>query len=114
MSDDMNDVFDEEKMSEDDLISDELMWLTMLKLRPKQVLESEFIKNHDVERVDRNDQFLLIMTKLNIRGKGFRAFWSGTELDKTYFIVEDGTSKAYTKRYKASFPNDSISESGPE
>jgi hypothetical protein len=54
------------------------------------------------------------MTKLNMRGKGFRAFWSGTELDKTYFIVEDGTSKAYTKRYKASFPNDSISESGPE
>lgn len=114
MTDDMNDIFDAEKMSENDLISDELMWLTMIKLRPKQVLESDFIKNHDVERVDRNDQFLLIITKLSTKKKGFRAYWSGTELDRTFFIVEEGTSKAYTKRYKASFPNDSSSESGPE
>ena len=112
--DNMKDLFDIREMSENDLISDELMWITLTRLRPKMVLESEFIKNHDVESIERNDQLLMIMTRLYTKHGGFRAFWSGTELDRIFFIVGKNSKKAYTKRYKAIFPNDSISESGPE
>jgi hypothetical protein len=114
MTDEMNDVFDIRQMSEHDLISDELMWLTLNRLQPKRVLESDFIKQHDVERVERNDQLLLIMTRLHNKHGGFQAFWSGTEIDRTFFIVGNKSKKAYTKRYKPSFPNHGYSESGPE
>ena len=102
----LNELFDIEKMSEEDLISDSLLWTLLHKMQSKQVLESEFIKNHDVEAVDRNDQLLLIINRLYNAG-GYTLFWSGSGLDKTFFIVGKGSNIAYTKRYKARFPSDS-------
>lgn len=100
-----SDLFNVKKMSEEDLISDSLLWTLLHKMQSKQVLESEFIKKHDIEAVDRNDQMLLIINNL-YRAEGFTLFWSGSGLDKTFFIVGKGSNHAYTKRYKARFPSD--------
>ena len=101
----LDELFDIRKMSEEDLISDNLLWTLLHKMQSKQVLESEFIKNHDVEAVERNDQLLLIINRL-YGTDGYTLFWSGSGLDKTFFIVGKNSNTAYTKRYKARFPSD--------
>lgn len=109
----LDELFDIKKMSENDLISDGLMWTLLHRVQRDRVYESEFVERYDIMQVDRNDQLLLIMNKLYIT-TGFKTYWAGTDLDKIFFIVGKDSKTAYAKRFKAGFPNDSLSESGPQ
>lgn len=96
-----------EEKSENDLISDQLMWVMLHRMSRTRVYEHEFIKDKDVIEVDRNDVLLLVMNELFTIHRGFHVYYSASsELDKTFFIAQLEGNVVYAKRFKAAFPRD--------
>jgi len=107
----LDDIFDVTKESAHDLIPDDLMLLTLGKIKSLRTIGRELIKGKEVVNVNRNDQLLLVMTHLYGVG-GFRLYWDDTPEGKSYFITTlrfQLGDKVYTKRFKAASPSGSAS-----
>jgi len=96
----LNGISKAKEMSELDLLSDSTVWMLIHRMSHTKVNEREFIKKHEIIRVDRNDELMIILSKLRNSG-GLKVYWDGTQSDKIFFFVGiSQPNKAYTKRYK--------------